>query len=97
MDPMTFLDMMVTDGGNNRTSWSNARYDRLVRDVQSVRDPVERAELFYEMERILGEECPIIPLYFYTSVKAVSTEVKGWHGTLLDIHPLHDIWLEREE
>lgn len=97
VDPMTFLDMMVTDGGNNRTSWSNARYDRLVRDVQSVRDPVERAELFYEMERILGEECPIIPLYFYTSVKAVSTEVKGWHGTLLDIHPLHDIWLEREE
>lgn len=97
VDPMSFLDMMVTDGGNNRTGWSNTRYDQLIQDVQSVRDPVERAELFYDMERIIGEECPVIPLYFYTSVNAVSTEVKGWYDTLLDIHPLHDIWLERSE
>ncbi len=96
-DPMTFLDMNVTDGGNNRTGWSNTRYDQLVRDVQAVRDPAERSEMFYEMERIIGEECPVIPLYFYTSVYAKSTEVKGWYPTLLDIHPFQDIWLERAE
>ena len=97
VDPMTFMDQLITDGGNNRTGWSNATYDQLLADVQSVRDPAERAEMFYEMERIIAEECPVIPLYFYTSVKAVSTEVKGWYGTLLDIHPLHDVWLERSE
>ena len=96
-DPMTFLDMNVTDGGNNRTGWSNARYDQLVSDVQAVRDPVERAEVFYEMERLLGEEAPVIPLYFYTSVYAKSPEVKGWYPTLLDIHPFQHIWLERAE
>lgn len=96
-DPMTFLDMNVTDGGNNRTGWSSARYDQLVQDVQAVRDPKERAEVFYEMERLLGEEAPVIPLYFYTSVYAKSPEVKGWYGTLLDIHPFQDIWLERSE
>lgn len=96
-DPMTFLDMNVTDGGNNRTGWSNARYDQLVNDVQAVRDPAERAEVFYEMERILGAEAPIIPLYFYTSVYAQSPEVKGWHPTLLDIHPFQHVWLERAE
>lgn len=96
-DPMTFLDMNVTDGGNNRTGWSNARYDQLVDDVQAVRDPAERAELFYAMEGILGEEVPVIPLYFYTSVYAKSTEVKGWYPTLLDIHPFQAIWLERAE
>ncbi|GAB5559096.1 MAG: peptide ABC transporter substrate-binding protein [Synoicihabitans sp.] len=96
-DPMTFLDMNVTDGGNNRTGWSNARYDQLVDDVQAVRDSAQRAEVFYEMERILGEEAPVIPLYFYTSVYAKSAEVKGWYPTLLDIHPFQHIWLERAE
>lgn len=94
-DPMTFLDTMVTDGGNNRTGWSNAVYDQLIEDVQTVTDPVRRAELFIEMERIIGEDVPIIPLYFYTSVYAKNQEVKGWHGTLLDIHPLQNVWLER--
>jgi len=96
-DPMTFLDMNVTDGGNNRTGWSNVRYDQLVDEVQAVRDPVARAELFYEMERILGDEVPVIPLYFYTSVYAKNPEVKGWYPTLLDIHPFQNVWLERAE
>jgi oligopeptide transport system substrate-binding protein len=41
-DPNTFLDMWVTNGGNNQTGWSSALYDRLVSvcaDVESfVRD-----------------------------------------------------------
>lgn len=37
-DPNTFLDMWVTNGGNNQTGWSDALYDRLVTvcaDVES--------------------------------------------------------------
>jgi oligopeptide transport system substrate-binding protein len=29
-DPMTFLDMWVTNGGNNQTGWGDAFYDRLI-------------------------------------------------------------------
>jgi oligopeptide transport system substrate-binding protein len=29
-DPNTFLDMWITDGGNNQTGWGNALYDRLI-------------------------------------------------------------------
>ena len=31
LDPNTFLDMWVTNGGNNQTGWSDPRYDRLIR------------------------------------------------------------------
>jgi len=37
-DPNTFLDMWVTNGGNNQTGWSNALYDRIIAvcaDVES--------------------------------------------------------------
>jgi oligopeptide transport system substrate-binding protein len=41
MDPTTFLEMFVTNGGNNQTGWSSALYDRLLRaaaDVSTVVD-----------------------------------------------------------
>ncbi|MCF3651014.1 peptide ABC transporter substrate-binding protein [Synoicihabitans lomoniglobus] len=95
-DPMTFLDMMVTDGGNNRTGWSNARYDALVAEAGTLGDAHDRAVRYSEMEQILGAEVPVIPLYFYTKHYVMSPAVKGWHPTLLDIHPLQNVWLERE-
>ena len=30
LDPNTFLDMWVTNGGNNQTGWGDPRYDRLI-------------------------------------------------------------------
>ena len=30
LDPNTFLDMWITNGGNNQTGWSNALYDALI-------------------------------------------------------------------
>jgi oligopeptide transport system substrate-binding protein len=36
LDPNTFLDMWVTNGGNNQTGWSDPRYDRLIRQAADV-------------------------------------------------------------
>ena len=35
-DPNTFLDLWVTEGGNNQTGWSLALYDRLIAAVGDV-------------------------------------------------------------
>ncbi|HEX6271487.1 MAG TPA: peptide ABC transporter substrate-binding protein [Polyangiaceae bacterium] len=43
-DPNTFLDMWVTNGGQNRTGWSSARYDELIRLAGDVTPFVERPE-----------------------------------------------------
>ena len=37
---------------------------------------------------------PVIPLYFYTSKRLVHPAVRGWHDTLLDIHPLKNVYLQ---
>lgn len=36
LDPNTFLDMWITNGGNNQTGWSNAMYDDLIRYAADV-------------------------------------------------------------
>lgn len=76
-DPMTFLDMWVTGGGNNDVGFSNAEYDKLVADAKKESDATKRSELLKSAEDILMEEMPVLPIYYYTKVRAWKPEVKG--------------------
>lgn len=51
-------------------------------------------ELYQKMDAILVDELPIIPIYYYTSNRALSPKVKGWYPTLLDNHPYKYVYLE---
>lgn len=74
-DPNTFLDMFVTNGGNNNTGWTNKSYDDLIAKAASETDHAKRFELFKEAEKILLEELPVAPIYTYTNKKLVSEKV----------------------
>ncbi len=93
LDPETFLNLWVTDGGNNRARWSNPQYDALIRLAATTADPEQRYEAFQKAEAILIEEMPVIPLYFYRSKSLVHPAVKGWHPNVLDRHPWKHIQL----
>ena len=77
VDPMTFLDMWVTGGGNNDCGFSNAEYDKLVSDAKVETDAAKRIEMLRKAEDILMDEMPIFPIYYYTTVMAWNDNVKG--------------------
>lgn len=77
LDPMTFLDMWVTGGGNNDAGFSNAEYDKLVAEAKKESDATKRAELLRSAEDILMEEMPVLPVYYYNKTRAWKPEVKG--------------------
>ncbi|MGM9987302.1 MAG: peptide ABC transporter substrate-binding protein [Bacillaceae bacterium] len=63
-DPTTFLDMFVTDGGHNQMSYSNAKYDELVKSAKSEKDLAKRWANLQEAERLLiAEDAAIAPIY----------------------------------
>lgn len=66
IDPMTFMDMFVTKGGNNDTGWSNANYDKYIKEANSTGDTAKRMDAMHNAEKILMDEMPIMPIYFYT-------------------------------
>jgi oligopeptide transport system substrate-binding protein len=78
-DPITFLDMWVTGGGNNNAMYSNAEYDKLIQEIKASSDNNERFEKMHEAETILGEEMPIIPIYYYTDPYLLSDSLKGMY------------------
>ena len=94
-DPNTFFDMFITDGGNNRTGWSNEEYDRLLKQSQSEQDHKKRLSIFQDMERILVEqEFPIMPIYMYVYQGMISERVLGIEHNIRDVHPYQYMWME---
>jgi oligopeptide transport system substrate-binding protein len=64
-DPMTFIDLWVTDGAHNQTGWSNAEYDKLVKDAKTtlLTDLQARWDAMLQAEKIVAEEAPVAPIY----------------------------------
>ncbi|OEG00084.1 hypothetical protein BHF71_06470 [Vulcanibacillus modesticaldus] len=77
MDPMTFMDMWVTGGGNNGAHYSNPEYDALIEKAKSTADQKVRLEALAEAEKILMDEAVVAPIYFYTRVFIQQDYVKG--------------------
>jgi len=50
-DPMSFLDLWVTDGPYNDVGWSNARFDELIAQAKKSTDQRERMDLMAEAEK----------------------------------------------
>jgi len=79
-DPTTFLNMYLSEGGNNDAKWSNPEYDALLSEAESETDPDRRMALLREAETILVTESPIIPLYHYTDMQVYDeSNVKHVH------------------
>ncbi len=94
LDPNTYLDLFVTNGENNSTGFSNAEYDKLIADAAREPDEAKRMQMLERAERILMDQLPIIPIYYYVSRNLVKPYVRGWYNNLQDIHPLNTIWID---
>ena len=88
LDPATFLDVFLTNGGNNQTGWSSPAYDRLIAESTRTVDQTARYTLLRHAEAILLAEAPVIPLYHVPMRRFHAASVRGWHENLLDLHPL---------
>ena len=97
-DPNTFVDLFVTGGENNKTGWSNAEYDRLVRAANNELDPRARMDLMAQAEAILMDEMPILPLYYYVTQSTYSPRLGGYYPNVKDEHfPKFWYWMDDEE
>ncbi|MCR8641934.1 peptide ABC transporter substrate-binding protein [Paenibacillus sp. N1-5-1-14] len=65
-DPMTFLDLFVTDGPFNEGKWSNKTFDEKIKAAGTEKDGAARSKLLVEAEKILVQESGVYPIYFRT-------------------------------
>ena len=96
-DANTFLDMWLTDGGNNYTGFSLVEYDKLIANAANAPSVEARLALFQKAEGLLMEEMPILPIYFYTARYLINPRVREWHPTILNHHPYKHVYLAPAE
>ncbi|MFD2170834.1 peptide ABC transporter substrate-binding protein [Tumebacillus lipolyticus] len=77
-DPMTFLDLLVTDGGINYGGWSNKEYDALIKKAQQEPDTKRRISLLQDAEKLLIQEMPIAPNNFRARAYVTKPYVKNF-------------------
>ncbi|MBT2653864.1 peptide ABC transporter substrate-binding protein [Bacillus sp. ISL-18] len=80
-DPMTYMDLWVTGGGQNHMSYSNPEFDKLIKAANEdlVAKPQERWKALQDAEKILLEDdAAIAPLYQRSVNLLINPKVKGF-------------------
>ncbi|NEN83374.1 peptide ABC transporter substrate-binding protein [Paenibacillus elgii] len=77
-DPMTFLDMWLSDNKSfNYVAYNNKAYDDLVKGADKEVDLAKRSKMLVDAEKQLMADLPISPLYFRTRPYAKKPNVEG--------------------
>lgn len=74
----SFIGRFQSSSFLNYSGYVNAEVDRLIELAESQVDPAARAGHYFEVERIVLRELPVIPLYSGVSHRLVARRVRGW-------------------
>jgi len=82
-DPISFLDMWITNSGNNDAQWSNPEYDALISQIKTETDTAKRFELMHKAEDIIFEDGMLCPIYYYVDIYLASTKLQNYWSSPL--------------
>lgn len=85
-DPIAFLELFQSGGGNNATGWADRTYDECLRAAATEIDATRRNALYREAEQRLLAAQPIAPLYQGRHNFLADPSVQGWEPALLGFH-----------
>ena len=83
-DPMSFIDMWLTGGGNNDAQYKNKEFDKYLKAAKATSNPKERMENMHKAEDILIKDDSVVaPIYFYVNPYMMKPNIKGMYYTPL--------------
>ena len=95
-DPENFLDIhFYSDSRQNETKYSNPDVDRLIVQARTERDQTRRFQIYSQIEQLLLQDAPWVPLYHGSENILVKSYVKGWQSPGLVIPLLKYVSVER--
>jgi oligopeptide transport system substrate-binding protein len=85
-DADSYMNVFLSDSGNNHTQWKSPVYDRLVQTAVVTLDPKARQMLYDQAQRLLLEkETAIIPIYAAEKSYLVKPYVHGLEINALNL------------
>jgi len=83
-DASNFLDIFRVHSSNNDTGYSNPTFEGFMDQAAIASNPEVRRNLLERAERLMLDDYPVIPLYFFVSKRLVKPYVLGVRPNSLD-------------
>ena len=85
-----------SDAGNaNYSGYSSRAFDAALDGAMAEANPQARAARMRVAEKLLVDDTPILPLYFYVSRSLVSSRIAGWRNNPGNIHPSYTLRIQQ--
>lgn len=94
-DPYTFLEILLSESGNNHSGYASRKYDELLERANATIDQRQRLALLRQAETVAMDAQPIIPVYVYSRLDLWKPYVRGLWGNIQNKHPLKWISIDR--
>lgn len=77
-DPVNFLEVFkYKQSGSNNTLWENREYVRLLDASSTTADSDKRLELLAASEKVLIDDMPVIPIFYFTMLYVNHPQIKN--------------------
>jgi len=73
-----FHSQSMPPNGANRGRYRNAHLDKLLDSAQVEQDPVKQAQIYRQIQEILFEDLPYVPLWYEDHVYVARKNIKGY-------------------
>jgi peptide/nickel transport system substrate-binding protein len=96
-DPNGFISFQADPEGFSKSYWTHFTDDRVTELMKQGRvtpDGAERKAIYFEIQKILAEKVPYIPLFFPSNLKATTEQVQGFYVLPNGSVRFEDAWLK---
>jgi oligopeptide transport system substrate-binding protein len=93
-DASTFTNIFRADSPQNLPGYRSSPFEASIRLADELNDPIQRQTALFDAERVLLDDYPIVPLYFYVNKHLVNSRIKGYAPNVLDRHPTRTLSLD---
>jgi peptide/nickel transport system substrate-binding protein len=105
-DPETFLTTLYSKhiptelnsrSSTNSVRYSNPRFDSLYNAAVHEADPVKRADLFLQADRVQVEDGAIMPIYYEQNDRLLQRNVRNFDINAMEFRDMTKVWLDVKE
>ena len=91
-----FYSKNFSPGGPNYTHYENPEYDSLYEKALSTMDPNKRQRYYRQMDRMIIEDAPVVPLYYDQVVRFTHNNIKGLGSNPMNLLILKHVKKEKQ-
>lgn len=79
----------------NFSRYTNAKYDELFEKALSMRSPEEATPYFFQAEKILIEDAPVVVLWYDMGLRLLQSHVKNFPNNAIQFRDYSEVYLEK--